>query len=205
MFRQYAAWRVSISRRAPSGYCAVVHLGTALVCGFSVCAAGLCHVVWQVRGMLTCLPRGCRGDGSVRCLRLRCLRAWEMPRSHAVLLPCGRSPAEPSRVLSPDLDISGVAQSCGFSVCAAGLCHVVWQVRGVPTCLPRGAVAMGRCGASGCDVSERDVNAPILRSEGLSRHQQDALLPCPTPMSADGDRAGLVGTSAQDSTPYADG
>ena len=44
-----------------------------------------------------------------------------------------------------------------------------------------GAVAMGRCGASGCDVSERDVNAPILRSEGLSRHQQDALLPCPTP------------------------
>lgn len=125
MFRQYAAWRVSISRRAPSGYCAVVHPGTALVCGFSVCVAGLCHVVWQVRGVLTCLPRG--------------------------------------------------------------------------------AVAMGRCGASGCDVSERDVNAPILRSEGLSRHQQDALLPCPTPMSADGDRAGLVGTSAQDSTPYADG
>ena len=64
-----------------------------------------------------------------------------------------------------------------------------------------GAVAMGRCGASGCDVSERDVNAPILRSEGLSRHQQDALLPCPTPMSADGDRVGFVGTSAQDSTP----
>ena len=60
----------------------------------------------------------------------------------------------------------------------------------------------GRCGASGCDVSERDVNAPILRSEGLSRHQQDALLPCPTPHIADGDRAGLVGTSAQYPTSH---
>ncbi len=66
---------------------------------------------------------------------------------------------------------------------------------------------MGRCGASGCDVSERDLNAPILRSEGLSRHQQDALLPCPTPISADGDRAGLVGRvrRIQPPMPTADG
>ena len=40
---------------------------------------------------------------------------------------------------------------------------------------------MARCGASDCGVAERDVNAPILRSEGSGRHQQDALLPCPTP------------------------
>ena len=164
------------------GRCAVAHPGyCAGVWFFCLC----CQVV--PRGVAgpwgaDIFATGCCGDGSLRYLRLRCCRAWEMPRLHtAGLLPCGRSPADAPRTLSPRPDISGVAQACGFSVCVCGLCHVAWQVHGVPTCLPRGVAAMARCGASDCGVAERDVNAPILRSEGSGRHQQDALLPCPTP------------------------